>query len=458
MTTRAKSPPSSRILESNHAAAINIVVTDIIVHANDDRYTPGRALRTLNWMRQRGLATHEIDDAIAELIRQHPDLEALQQAADSAQPDPTPLTTADELRLLLANDMPGAVTVLQEYAPQEDRPQAIAWYDIENTVASAVTESPALGFDLLDTLDQASPIGMAVAGPVIRGWSNAIVDDQLAQQILSEISALDISRSARDVAGMLAGFREAGSQGTEWSRFSMSRRLAKACWEASGREPVGNVDDWFFTAWNSPAGKLAIYWLDIADQEQKSAAGGSRELSPDLAAELATLLTCGDGRADPVEVIFACDVSFLHSIDPDWCENHVLPLFDWGDQPRALRAWTGYLSRGRYTEDLLRAGMLQILLQAVSRAPLFTESLRHNLFGLLAHIALRSTLDPTNWIPTLIRNADAESRAQWTDTVADYLGEMEPQEVEVQWGRWMRSYWQNRLESVPRRMNTDEAS
>ena len=30
--------------------------------------------------------------------------------------------------------------------------------------------------------------------------------------------------------------------------------------------------------------------------------------------------------------------------------------------------------------------------------------------------------------------------------------------MEAQWGRWMRSYWQNRLESVPRRINIEEAS
>lgn len=451
-------PLIAGILQSNDTAAIVIVVADILDHANDDRYTPGRALRTLNWMRQPGVATSEIDNAIAELIRQHPDLTALQRAADSAPPEPTPRATADELRLLLANDIPGAVTVLQEYAPQEDRPQAIVWYDIENIVASAVTESPTLGFDLLDALDLASPIGEAVAGPVIRGWSSAIVDDQLAQQILLEISALDISKSARDVAGMLAGFREAGAQGTEWSSFPMSRDLAKACWEVLGHEEVGEVDDWFFTAVNSPAGKLAIYWLAIAEQEQKDTEGKSRGLSPDLDSELAALLNSGDSRADLVEVIFARDVTFLHSIDPDWCEDHILPLFDWGDQPRALRVWSGYLSGGRYTEDLLRAGLLQEALQAVSRASLFTEPLRHNLFGLFAHIAVHSTIDPATWVPTLIRNANTEGRVQWTDTVTDYLREVEPQEVEAQWERWMRSYWQDRLESVPRRINVQETS
>src|SRR4051794_15935018 len=452
-------PFIARILESNDTEAIDDVIADILAHANDDRFTPRRALRTLNWMRRAGLAIDEIDNAIASLIDQHNDLEPLVQAAESVSSEPPPLTAADELKLLLdENDIQGAVSLLQQYATQDERADVFTWDRIENTLAGAVRESPALGFSLLDRVDHSSDVGMAVVGPVIRGWSTAVVADELAQRILSRIASLDISRSAGDVAAMLAGVREAASQGTEWTKFATSRDLAKACWAAIGTEPAEEKDDWFHTALNSPAGQLAIYWLHVADDEHSRAAGGWQGLPPDLSTELAAMLTCGDGRGELVEVVFGRDVSFLHSIDPNWCEEHVVRLFDWADEPRALRVWSGYLSGGRFNDDLLRAGLLDVALQAVIRAQLFRKQLRHSLFGMLAQTAIRSMLDPREWVPTLVRNAGIEDRVLWADEVTDYLGRIEPDEVEVQWGRWMRSYWEGRLESVPRRMNTQEAS
>jgi hypothetical protein len=173
---------------------------------------------------------------------------------------------------------------------------------------------------------------------------------------------------------------------------------------------------------------------------------------------LAAMLTCGDGRGDLVEVIFGHYVSFLHSIDASWSEEHVLRLFDWVEEPRALRVWSGFLSSGRINDDLLRAGLLQAVLQAAIRAGSFQERLRHSLFGMLAQTALRSQLDPRNWVPILIRNSEAEGRALWADHITDYLRGMEPEQVEAQWTRWIKPYWESRIESVPRRMHIQEAS
>jgi hypothetical protein len=195
---------------------------------------------------------------------------------------------------------------------------------------------------------------------------------------------------------------------------------------------------------------LAIYWIDAVHHEQ--------ELTPELSAHLAGMLTSGDSRADLAEVVFGLEVSFLHSLDTEWCEEHVLPLFDWEDPPRALRTWSGYLSGGRFTEALLRAGLLDGAVEAASYAASFTKKLQHSLFGMLAQVALRPGIDSADWLPQLMRNADIESRALWADEITDGLRTMRPDDVEAQWTRWIRSYWSARIQSAPRRMNIREAS
>ena len=207
-----------------------------------------------------------------------------------------------------------------------------------------------------DGVDQSSAIGTAVVGPVIRGWSNAIVDDELAQRILTRIATLDMSGLAGDVAAMLADIHEPGSQGTEWRRFATGRELAKTCWEVIETGPAEQKDDWFHSAINSPTGQLAIYWIQAIEDEHAKAGGDWHGLPPELSAQLAAMLTCGDGRGDLVEVVFGRYASFLYLIDPSWCEEHVLQLFDWGDEARALRVWSGYLSSGLLTWGLCPVG------------------------------------------------------------------------------------------------------
>jgi hypothetical protein len=170
------------------------------------------------------------------------------------------------------------------------------------------------------------------------------------------------------------------------------------------------------------------------------------------------MLTCGDGRGDLVEVIFSHEISFLHSIDRSWSAEHVLRLFDWADEHRARRAWSGFLAGGRINDDLLRAGLLQGILQTALRAKSFDKNSRNSLFQLSAQTALHSQLHPRDWVPRLIRNSDVEGRALWADHIGEYLRDLQPQEAEAQWARWLKAYWESRIESVPRRLDLSEAS
>jgi hypothetical protein len=443
-------PLIARILESDRTDPVKAVVADILRHADDDKYSSRRALRTLHWMSER-LPSEDIERAIIALTDAHQDLQSLLQAIESASaPTEPPLTTRDELTLHLnGEDLPSAIALLDDYAAQEPPPDVLAWDGIRSTIAAAVARSPAIGFDLLDAVHDGSPLRPMTETSVIQGWSNATVDDQVADLILRTTATLNISESTDDIARMLAGFR-GGPSKVEWARFGTSRILAKLCWDAIGAGEQEPNDDWLYTAVNSPAGQLAIYWIDALHQEQ--------EMTAELSTQLAGMLTSGDSRADLAEVVFGLEVSFLHSLDAEWCQEHVLPLFDWEDPPRALRTWSGYLSGGRITEPLLRAGLLDGAVETASKAGSFTKKLQQSLFGLLAQIALRPEIDSADWLPQLMRNAETESRAVWADGITDGLRTMPPDEVEAQWTRWIRSHWSARIQSVPRRMNIREAS
>jgi hypothetical protein len=438
------------IIESGDTSALRIAVADILNHANDNQYTLRRAVRTLHWMRELRPSSL-IEQALGTLTAQHDDLHALLLALESASPPGNPpLTPADELALLLdAEDLASVVTLLDQYAEQDPPLNQFAWDDLQRTLSGAVTNSPSTGFDLLDTAPANSPSRPMTETSVVRGWSMATIDDQLADLVLRTTSSLNISEAATDIARMLAGFRNGPSK-VEWARFDSSRTLARNCWEAIDVGVSDEDVDWLHTAINSPSGQLTIYWASAVSHE--------REIGGELSTQLTGMLTCGDPRADAVEVIAGTEVSFLHSIDADWSKEHILPLFDWAEPERALRVWSGFLSAGKFNDALLRAGLLDGAVEAASKATMFPEKLRHSLFRMLAQVALHSQLDVGEWLPQLVRNSDAESLALWANEVTDGLRTLDREVVEAHWSRWIQPYWSARIQSVPRRMNVREAS
>lgn len=452
------SPFIACIIESEDPAAIDIVLADILEHADDDDYSARRAWRTFNWMRRLSVATGAVDSAISTLLDSHEDLADLANVVDPAPTESSPRTSAEELKLVLETDVTAAVTLLQQSAKQDESTGGFAWYDSESALTAVVSQTPVLGLTLLKSVDRTSIFSAAVARPIVRGWSNAAADEDLAENILTELLTLDLTTCATEVALLLSEIRQEGSSGTPWQRHISSRTLAHKCWDALSADSIAAQDDWYYAALNSPAGHLALYWLLVADQQRSDSGTEWTGLPPDLAKTLTRLVAEADNRGDLAAVMYGRHLAHLHALDPTWCNEHILRLFDWANETQAQRVWSGYLTGGIFNEDLLRSGLMHHALEAASRAHAFNDRARHNLLGMLAQIALRPDLQLGEWIPVFTRRARQEDRVLWMNRISDYLADMEPAAVEACWARWMLPYWKGRLSSVPRRLTKEEAS
>lgn len=440
------------VISCDDSEALTVVVEDMLHHAADDEHTLRRALRTLHWMREQK-PSKLIDVALTDLTHRYPDLQQLLGPIESStRPSAPSLSPAEELALLLeSNDLDSVAKLLDEYVSHDPPPDEYGWDSMQRTLANAISMNPAVGFDILDAFDHESPLRSVAETSAIRGWSKATIDDGTAELILRTASSLDITETTDDVARMLAGFRNDESP-VKWAQFRSSRRLARQCWSAIIVKPPVNDDDddWVHRAFNSPAGQLMIYWMSVAEHDGR--------LTEELSTEITGILTCGDSRADLAEVIVGHELSFLYYLDPDWTKDHVLPLFDWSDPDQALRAWSGFLQGGRLTGQLLEAGLLNEAVETVANVNRIPKRLRHSIFHLLAQVALHAKSVGHSWMYQLIRKADLDSRVAWAAEVADGLSALSQDDVELQWNLWMEKFWSARLQSVPRRMNLQEAS
>jgi Domain of unknown function (DUF4020) len=410
---------------------------------------------------KRALSPQHARDGLATVRAQHPELEepvdvdsgTTIDAGDSA---PFP-STPDEFHDALGSDVSAVRELLIEYEGKQDRFDAYQWYRVADLLRQVVQQWPDDGFTILDAVEPGHP---DIVRAVIHGWNSAHLNAEEAGQVLRRIENLDLQPVLDAVTRMLAGYGAIEGVFTNWRALPGGRDLAISCWNAmSPGTPSALPDnDWMTQAFNHPAGHLAEFWVQAIETEWSANRDTWNGLPGHVAQHLETMLASNDIRSEMVQVVLASQLRFLHAADATWCERHLLPLLRWDDENRARRAWDGYLSHGTWSDQLLSAGLLHRLLETVRKRADFAEYRGRRLLAQLAEIAICADLDPGDWIRAFATQATLADRVEWAEQVAHVLREAPAEVVEQQWQRWMRSYWQGRLISVPTEMTSEEAT
>lgn len=384
--------------------------------------------------------------------RPHPDMGSWMESG-FVQPRP-PMTAADLHERITANAA-DAIAELRRYEDVSHSFDGPSWRDALGVLVEAVRDHPADGFAVLDAAGGDNP---DIVRGVISGWSAAAVDEETAEVILERLSQVDVWAVAEDLSRLLADGGRGDTNPTEWHLFAAAKRLAVDVWTAVDAEPPpADVHDWLGRAINSAAGRLAEFWVHAIAASWRAAGDNWTGVPSETRDQLEVLLAGEDARTAMAEVVFSSQVLFFFGADRVWCEAHVLPLLEWSDPVRARRTWDGYLTWGRWNDQLLDAGLLTDYLAAAGHLDEFEKELRRQLCSHLAGVAVSSEVDP-QWMQTFTRTVEPADRVEWMSQVAWMLDDLPEAAVEHQWQRWMRPYWQGRLESIPVELTTEEAS
>ncbi|GAA0447087.1 hypothetical protein Ade02nite_85460 [Paractinoplanes deccanensis] len=370
-------------------------------------------------------------------------------------PDQPPMTV-EELHERIAADPAAAVSELRRYEHVEVPFDGPGWDDAVRVLAATVHDHPADGFAILD-LGASLPAGIVSA--VIDGWSAASLEPPIRAGVLRRLRSLDLEAVADSVSRLLLAGTTASGNATKWHLVPGARELAGAVWDVLG--PVGPPDDgrdWPSLAINRPAGRIAEFWLHAVSEDWTAAGDAWTGLPPHLRLPLETMVGDSRGPEQLAQPVLAGHLAFLAAADRPWCERVLLPMMAWADEERAVRAWSGYLGTSRIAFDLFEAGLRGDYLDAIELADRLPDDLSRALPMHLAVIALRGPADPLTWVEAFTARAGERQRTAWMSSVADLLGDLTPDAVDEQWRRWMRRYWQRRLESVPAPLTFAEAS
>jgi hypothetical protein len=389
-----------------------------------------------------------------ELVeREHPDLLSTMEIGFVP---PRPPMTAPELHQRIASDAAGAVSELRAYEAVDFSADGPTWSDAAAVLVETVRDYPIDGFAVLDATGGVTP---DIVRSVISGWSMAAVDAAMAEEILQRLAHIDLHAVAEDIAQLLANSNRGDSNPTEWHRFPAARSLAADLWSAIGSGPAeADVDDWLSRAINSAAGRIALFWVNAIAADWRAAGDNWTGLASETRAQLEVMLGYDDARRAFAEVVLSSQVRFFFGADRVWSEEHILPLLDWADPVRARRTWDGYLIGGRWNDQLLKAALLEGYLAAADHIDEFRDEVRQQLCMHLAAVAISGEVDRLSWVHKFTAAVGVAHRVEWMNQVEWMLKELPPDAVERQWQRWMRQYWQDRLDSIPVQLTAEEAT
>ena len=200
------------------------------------------------------------------------------------------------------------------------------------------------------------------------------------------------------------------------------------------------TDDPLIEALNHPAGKLA----DGATARLLNYQRGRGERFPELIRPYFEAIA-NDANGEFGRFMLATKLYFLFAIDPEWVEEHLIPLFSPGDSAEANNLWHAYAWSGTIGPNLLlalKASFLEILRAGDANAQTaenlttmfmvicleapteLTDDEVHGVVDRMSEKALKTVL---RCLKDRLRGEPAERAQIWRDRIASWLQRFWPE-------------------------------
>ena len=431
-----------RLIAEAVPSASEDALASLIEDASSDSVGP-RELKRLGWIARHAPQSIAAQRAFQDARTAHPQWE-MPDNADFRGGEirgglipRLPIPDADKLHELIRRGPAEAVALLLKYTDVDDW-EAPGWPSALDALRSTVEAHPEDGVAVLEVI--------ADDPEIEAGASRAV-----AETVLFALSHTDRFQSEPDrLQAVLTRLWKTGLE-----RFDPQSHAV-------------SPSRWLDAAINHWAGKLTELWIVLIATQWQNAGETWDGFSDVTSTALKEMLDDDSKPSHHAQAVLASKVAYLFAADEGWCRENLLHRFDSEhDRSQAFRFWDGLLASPRLSDDLLAAGLLDCFVgfscQLESResgTDDSDESVRSSYLSMAAVICLCSQINPVEngWLMRWIARIDPEGRCEWARNVAWMLSEQSADAADVNWSRWMRSYWHNRAESVPLALTPDESS
>ena len=335
---------------------------------------------------------------------------------------------------------------------QEENPFGPSRSGLLRNVEQAATQRFEWGLQLAAALFGSDNWDTDLWAPLMEAWSREVYGNN-HEGILDWLDKPNLyPKHARSIANTL--YMLVKDRDSSYARDSLlkANRIASALWHGlSQDEPPSEMNDWFVEAKGNTAGILADFWLHSLALWRKQPEAKSDSLNDAYSRALSTIIEDETLKGRFGKSILASQLDYLIACDENWTSENLIPLFydHKGSDYRAT--WDGFLC-GRLSPQVanaLEGAFLEAVLHMDELFPSEGEQ-RRQFVEIYALMLTYFVDDPLIlWVPRFFENAQSQDRDKFHQSIEWVLDGMKETDQQAWWERWLRSYWENRLDGVP---------
>ena len=315
------------------------------------------------------------------------------------------------------------------------------------------------GLDLADALAGERIWDTDLWNTLMRIWSETELDEVKAGVVLKRLERNEIhEKYARPIADFLFSFVRDLDPKLVYKMLPQANEIATSLRRHLDPEPVAfHFDHWLTRARNHTAGILAYFWLHSLDNWRSRQEPKPNALSEEYCSAFSSIVKDETVLGRLGRSVLARHLSFLLASDEEWTKSNLLPLFcNCTDSEDYMAIWDGFLD-GNLSSSSAEV-MKDALLGAVSRIVNDPLSERQNSFIRRYITILANFVDEPHeeWIPRFFNHGDKFARRAFALHIGDRLSKMSHVQKQEWWERWLKQYWTNRLNGVPKALDTGE--
>ena len=332
---------------------------------------------------------------------------------------------------------------------------------LARAVGKAATQDFKWCLELADILAQNDAWSSDLWPPLIGSWAHQQGEVE-QQQVLNRLLQRELQHSnTRVIAETLKILVREGNLSHGSRLLSKANQVTAAAWESiDENEPLGAMEDWYWRAINHPAGMLTEFWMHSLSSWYNEQNPRPERISEEYLDFMHKVVTDQSNRGKLGKSAIARQFRFLTAVEEEWVTEHLIPLFDSENKDDRLAVWEASLYDGLSPRvaEILGKPLLQALSDINELFPPGSGS-RDRFIMRFTDLATHFLDQPLEeWIPTFFANANEEDRRKFASSIGNNLQLMENGPQQDLWDRWLRKYWENRLNGTPAPMDPSEAT
>ena len=294
---------------------------------------------------------------------------------------------------------------------------------------------------------------------LIRSWLEIESSKEKDQVVFGWLARNELfSEQARFVAEALLSLVKNGGKPYAIDLIPHANEIAARMWPVLKNDEIPEESDhWLQLAINNPAGILAEFWVNSLSIWRKQQQPVPEVLMGDFRLSLTTIMTDISLKGRLGRSVIAGHIAFLLAVDEIWTKEHLIPLFNPNASVAEYRAvWDGFLTWGRLYPNV--AEILEShFLKAVQQLGSSLSNRRKRLMEYYTTMLCFHAEDPLSiWIPSIFRYGNIEDRQNFANNIENQLRRVEDSNRQEWWQRWLKHYWEDRVQGVPSTLDAVE--